>query len=85
MEEQVYFLESERLYLREFEEMDLDLLYHLDSDPEVMEFIGSPKTIPESLERYQEAIVWLDKALEIDPTYEQAQNNKEYALTQLMS
>ena len=55
MEEQVYFLESERLYLREFEELDLDLLYYLDSDPAVMEFIGSPKTIPESLERYQEA------------------------------
>jgi RimJ/RimL family protein N-acetyltransferase len=41
------FLETERLRLREFTEEDADLLLELDSDPEVMRYIG-PYGLPDS-------------------------------------
>ena len=37
------FLESERLYLREVKDSDLQLLFELHSDPEVMKFIRPPE------------------------------------------
>jgi len=44
-----YFLETERLYLREIEEEDIHLLFELHSDPEVMKFIRpAEKTLDES-------------------------------------
>jgi RimJ/RimL family protein N-acetyltransferase len=46
-------LASERLYLREFIQEDLAILYHLDSDPEVLRYIGAPKTMEESRARLQ--------------------------------
>ena len=48
-------LESERLFLREFIHEDLALLFHLDSDPEVLRYIGKAKTIDESRSRLQKA------------------------------
>ncbi|MGH3716929.1 MAG: GNAT family N-acetyltransferase [Micromonosporaceae bacterium] len=39
-------LETERLLLREFTAADLDRLVELDSDPEVMRFIGDSKPTP---------------------------------------
>ncbi|MEO8087617.1 MAG: GNAT family N-acetyltransferase, partial [Bacteroidota bacterium] len=43
------FLESERLYLREIAETDLQMLFELHSDPEVMQFIRPvEKTIEET-------------------------------------
>lgn len=55
MSKQKKILTSERLFLREFEKQDLNLLYYLDSDPEIMEYIGLPKTLQESVDRYQKA------------------------------
>lgn len=49
------FLDSERLYLRELTKNDHQLLYRLNGDPEVMEFIRTPDSLDqakESLERY---------------------------------
>jgi len=44
-----YFLESDRLYLREIAEDDLHLLFELHSDPEVMKFIRpAEKTLDET-------------------------------------
>lgn len=37
-------LESERLYLREYTLDDVDLMFELNCDPEVMTFIGPPRT-----------------------------------------
>jgi RimJ/RimL family protein N-acetyltransferase len=36
------FLETQRLILRQFTEDDADLLFELDSDPDVMRYIGPP-------------------------------------------
>lgn len=48
-------LTSERLILREFADNDLDLLFHLDSDPYVLAYIGKPKTREESSLRLEKA------------------------------
>ena len=48
-------LSSERLYLREFIENDLDQLIHLDTNPEVLKYIGKPRTREKSIERMQKA------------------------------
>lgn len=40
------FLETERLTLRQFEQEDADDLYQLDSDPEVLRYIGSDELAP---------------------------------------
>ena len=45
------FLETERVYLRDFGPQDAVLLVELDSDPEVMRFIS--KGQPTTLEQYQ--------------------------------
>jgi RimJ/RimL family protein N-acetyltransferase len=44
------FLETERLLLRRFTEADVDNLLHLDSDPEVMRFVGGKSTTREAIE-----------------------------------
>ncbi|MFX9758509.1 GNAT family N-acetyltransferase, partial [Acinetobacter baumannii] len=36
------YLETQRLILRKFEETDAERLFLLDSDPEVMKYIGVP-------------------------------------------
>ena len=41
-------LETERLYLRHFEETDLACIRDLDTDPAVMQYIGAVKTEEES-------------------------------------
>ena len=41
-------LESERLYLREYTTDDVQLMFELNSDPEVMKYIGPPRTELES-------------------------------------
>ena len=41
------FLITERLLLREFTEADIDLIYRLDSNPKVMEFLRPPTTTME--------------------------------------
>lgn len=44
-------LESERLILRKLEEADVDRMFLMDSDPEVMKYLGTPvKNIEESRE-----------------------------------
>ena len=49
-----YFLESERLYLRAITQDDLNLLFELHSDPEVMKFIRpAEKTLDETRETMQ--------------------------------
>ena len=40
------FLETERLLLRQFTHDDVDNLYHLDSDPEVMRYVTGGATTP---------------------------------------
>ena len=45
------FLETDRLILRRFTEADLDLLYELDSDPEVMRYLDGSPTPRETIER----------------------------------
>lgn len=40
------FLETERLLLRRFTHDDVDNLYHLDSDPEVMRYVTGGATTP---------------------------------------
>src|SRR5215213_11905042 len=40
------FLETERLLLRRFTRDDVDNLYHLDSDPEVMRYVTGGATTP---------------------------------------
>jgi RimJ/RimL family protein N-acetyltransferase len=40
------FLETERLWLRRFTEADVDNLFDLDSDPDVMHFITGGRTTP---------------------------------------
>jgi len=44
------FLETERLLLRRFTEADLDNLFDLDSDPEVMRFVGGTPTPRDEIE-----------------------------------
>lgn len=49
------FLNSERLYLREFTKDDLNLIHELNKDPEVMKYVKDPETLEqskESLKRY---------------------------------
>jgi RimJ/RimL family protein N-acetyltransferase len=43
------FLKTKRIYLRKFISTEIDLVFRLDSDPEVMKFItlGKPKSIQE--------------------------------------
>lgn len=43
------FLKTKRIYLWKFKSTELDLLFQLDSDPEVMKFItlGSPLNMKE--------------------------------------
>ena len=48
-------LRSERLVLREFTPGDIELLFHLDSDPSVLAYIGKPKTREESALRLDNA------------------------------
>ena len=46
------FVETERLVLRRFTEADVDDLYHLDNDPDVMHFLNGGKPTPrEVIER----------------------------------
>ena len=40
------FLETERLLLRRFTHDDVDNLYHLDSDPEVMRYVTGGASTP---------------------------------------
>jgi RimJ/RimL family protein N-acetyltransferase len=40
------FLETERMYFREFQDADAPLLFELDSDPEVMRFISKGQPTP---------------------------------------
>jgi RimJ/RimL family protein N-acetyltransferase len=40
------FLETERMYFRRFQDDDAQLLFELDSDPEVMRFISKGKPTP---------------------------------------
>src|SRR6187431_790779 len=48
------FLESKRLYLRVIEESDLNLLFELHSDPEVMKYIRpAEKTLDETFATMQ--------------------------------
>jgi RimJ/RimL family protein N-acetyltransferase len=49
------FLETKRMYLREFQAGDAQLLFELDSDPEVMRFIT--KGHPTPLEKIQNEII----------------------------
>jgi RimJ/RimL family protein N-acetyltransferase len=49
------FLETPRMYFRQFEENDAPLLFELDSDPEVMRFISKGKPTP--LARIQNEII----------------------------
>jgi RimJ/RimL family protein N-acetyltransferase len=45
------YLETERLILRQFTEEDVDILYDLDNDPEVMRYLsGGPSTPREEIE-----------------------------------
>lgn len=46
-------LNSARLHIRPFLPADIDLLYHLDSDPTVLKYIGPPKTQIESKDRFE--------------------------------
>jgi RimJ/RimL family protein N-acetyltransferase len=48
-------LETERMYFRQFRDADAQLLFELDSDPEVMRFISKGK--PTSLARIQNEII----------------------------
>ena len=43
------FLKTKRIYLRKFKSTELDLLFQLDSDPDVMKFItlGKPRNMKE--------------------------------------
>lgn len=51
------FLITDRLLLREFTETDIDLIYKLDSNPTVMEFIRPPtKTLEEANVTYQKIL-----------------------------
>ncbi len=43
------FLETERLWLRRFTEADVDNLFDLDSDPDVMHFITGGRTTPRAV------------------------------------
>jgi RimJ/RimL family protein N-acetyltransferase len=43
------YLETERLLLRRFTRDDVDNLYHLDSDPEVMRYVTGGATTPREL------------------------------------
>ena len=49
------FLETERMYFREFRDVDAQLLFELDSDPEVMRFISKGQPTP--LARIQGEII----------------------------
>jgi RimJ/RimL family protein N-acetyltransferase len=42
----LFFLETERLWLRQFTEADVDNLFDLDSDPEVMRFVNGGAPTP---------------------------------------
>ncbi len=42
----VAFLETDRMYFREFRDADAQLLFELDSDPEVMRFISKGEPTP---------------------------------------
>jgi RimJ/RimL family protein N-acetyltransferase len=44
--EQIIFLQTQRLYLRQFRLQDAPLLFELDSDPEVMRFITKGQPTP---------------------------------------
>ncbi|MDX1930968.1 MAG: GNAT family N-acetyltransferase [Capsulimonadales bacterium] len=46
-----YFLETERLGLREFRRSDAPAMFALDSDPEVMRYLGPVMTDPEAARR----------------------------------
>ena len=51
------FLETDRLVLRQFTEADAELLFELDSDPEVMRYIGKTVyTVEEQRERLHDRI-----------------------------
>ena len=56
MSRQEIILKTPRLYLRPFDKSDLVLLHHLDSDPEILQYIGKPKSKIESEQRFHEAI-----------------------------
>jgi RimJ/RimL family protein N-acetyltransferase len=49
------FLETDRMYFRQFQDADAQLLFELDSDPEVMRFISKGKPTP--LARIQSEII----------------------------
>lgn len=51
------FLQTERIILREFNEQDIPMLFELDSDPDVMEFIRTPsKLISEAEATFQKIV-----------------------------
>ncbi len=45
------FLQSDRLYLQEITESDIEIIHQLDTDEEVIKFIAPPKTLAQSKER----------------------------------
>ena len=47
------FLETERLVLRRFTEVDADVLFDLDGDPEVMRFITGGRPTPRDVVRHE--------------------------------
>ena len=47
------FLETERLVLRRFTEADVDLIFDLDSDPEVMRFLNGGIPTPRGVIEYE--------------------------------
>jgi RimJ/RimL family protein N-acetyltransferase len=49
------FLETSRMYFRQFTDADASLLFELDNDPEVMRFISKGKPTP--LEKIQNVII----------------------------
>lgn len=55
-----HILETTRLYLREIEESDLDFLTALHRDPDVMRYIGPPRTrkaVRERIEKIRQSYV----------------------------
>jgi RimJ/RimL family protein N-acetyltransferase len=66
MSESDYFLETERLLLRQFTDADVDNLFELDSDPAVMRFLNGGEPTPravierEILPRFLRSYAWND-------------------------
>lgn len=54
------FLETDRLTLRRFTEYDVDNLFDLNSDPEVMRYINGGKPTPR--EEIRDGMGWLARS-----------------------